>query len=256
MSAKSSTLSHRGWDRWDLGTEFGIDETGANFQALRTAYDDLPEDPYALGSGRFRRYARGIFLPWSKEFFWMPATKSQSHEATYGYYQGDNNPEFVNITRNLRAISEEACNNKILLDIIQFDFSQTRWNEDDAVWPLHVGVHLIKLHVAEGGRDAVSSPDELHQDGEPYTFAHLIYRDNAEGGVNLIATPEYQGKQPEDVAPADRLVEFQMERPLETYAITDHLVSHYVGPIRKGDADRPGERAVLLVDWVPMRHRI
>ena len=112
MSAKSSTLSHRGWDRWDLGAEFGIDETGADFQALRTVYDDLPEDPYALGSGRFRRYAHGIFLPWSKEFFWMPATESQSHEAMYGYYQGHNNPEFVNITRNLRQSAKRPATTK------------------------------------------------------------------------------------------------------------------------------------------------
>ncbi|MFJ3600923.1 2OG-Fe dioxygenase family protein [Streptomyces sp. NPDC090126] len=256
MPANPSTLSRQGWDRWNLGTEFGIDETGSDYRALRAAYDDLPEDPYAVGSGRYRRYARGVFLPWSREFFFMPATESQAREGMNGYYQGDNNPEYVNVTRNLPAISEEVCRNKLLLDMIQFDFSQTRWSEDDAVWPLYVGVHLIKLHIEEDDREAVSSPNELHQDGEPYVFAHLIYRDNAEGGANLIATPEYRGKQPDDVPPADRLAEFQMENPLEAYAITDHLVSHYVGPIRKGDAGRPGERAILLADWVPMRHRI
>ncbi|RPF21499.1 2OG-Fe dioxygenase family protein [Myceligenerans xiligouense] len=228
----------------------------ANFKALRAACRDLPEDPYAPNSGRYRRYARAVFLPWSKDLFWMPATESQVREGVNGYYQGDNNPEHAGVTRNFPAISVGICNNRLLLDIIQFDFAQTYWSEHDAVWPLYVGVHLVKLQVEEDGHEAVSSPNELHQDGEPYVFAHLIYRHNAEGGTNLIATPGYRGKQPEDVPPADRLAEFQMTRPLDTYAVTDDLVSHYVGPIRKGGAPVPGERAILLVDWVPMRHRI
>ena len=256
MPVNASTLSRQGYDRWDLGAHFGIDEENTDYKALKASYEDLPKDPYALGSGRYRRYARGMFLPWSREFIWMPATESQARDGMNGYYQGDNNPEYVGVTRDLPAISQEVCANKLLLDLIQFDFSQTRWDEDDSVWPLYVGVHLIKLHIEEDGHEAVSSPNELHQDGEPYVFAHLIYRHNAEGGGNLIATPEYRGKQPEDVPPADRLAEFQMERPLEAYAITDDLVSHYVGPIRKGDDPEPGERAILLADWVPMRHRI
>lgn len=256
MTVQGITLPTAGYDRWNLADEFGITEENENYRSLRAAYDDLPEDPYARGSGRHRRYARGVFLPWSQEFFWMPATESQAREGMNGYYQGDNNPEYVNVTRDLPAISAETCANPLLLDIIRFDFSQTAWSEDDRVWPLYVGVHLIKLHVEDPEHVAVSSPNELHQDGEPYVFAHLVYKHNAVGGGNVIATPEYRGKQPEDVPASDKLAEFQLERPLDSYAITDHLVSHYVAPIRKGDAPEAGERAIVLADWVPMRHRI
>ncbi|KJS53836.1 2OG-Fe dioxygenase family protein [Streptomyces rubellomurinus] len=256
MTTTPSELSKNGYDRWDLAEHFGLTEADENYRTLRAAYDDLPADPYAPGSGRHRRYARGVFLPWSKEFFWMPATESQAREGMNGYYQGDNNPEYVGVVRELPAISQEICANPLLLDLIRFDFEQTRWSQDDAVWPLYVGVHLIKLHVEDGEGEAVSSPNELHQDGEPYVFCHLIYRDNAEGGHNVVATPAHRGKQPQDVPAHDLLAEFELEKPLESYAIADELVSHYVAPIRNAGAPRPGERAIMLADWVPMRHRI
>ena len=256
MPVQGTLLSKNGYDRWNVGNELGATEESDDYRSLRAAFEDLPEDPYARGSGRYRRYARGMFLPWSQQFIWMPATESQAREGMNGYYQGDNNPEYINVTRSLPAITAETCQNQLLLDIIDFDFSQTYWSEDDSVWPLYVGIHLIKLHIAEDDREAVSSPNELHQDGEPYVFAHMIYRHNAVGGENLIAQPEYRGKQPADVPAADRLAEFQLERPLDSYAITDDLVSHYVAPIRKGPAPEPGERAIVLADWVPMRHRI
>ncbi|WP_227870270.1 2OG-Fe dioxygenase family protein [Streptomyces otsuchiensis] len=256
MSVLPSELAKNGYDRWDLLQHFGLTETDENYRALRAAYEDLPIDPYAPDSGRHRRYARGVFLPWSREFFWMPASRSHALEGMNGYYQGDNNPEYVNVVRSLPAISQEVCDNPLLLDMIQFDFEQTRWSEDDAVWPLYVGIHLIKLRIEDEDGEAVSSPNELHQDGEPYVFAHMIYRENAEGGNNVIATPAHRGKQPEEVPAHDILAEFDMRTPLEAYGITDHLVSHYVAPIRKGSEPGPGERAILLADWVPMRHRI
>jgi hypothetical protein len=79
---------------------------------------------------------------------------------------------------------------------------------------VHVGVHLIKLRIAEAGEEAFSSPNELHQDGEPFVFAHLVFRHNAEGGKNLIAPTKYRGAQPSDVPPEDRISEFVLTEPL------------------------------------------
>ncbi|MFF5480065.1 2OG-Fe dioxygenase family protein [Streptomyces sp. NPDC012935] len=256
MSVLESELSKNGFAKWNLADVFGISESDSNYQALAGEYDNLPEDPYAAGSGRYRRYARGLYLPWSKEFSWIPATEDQSRDGMNGYYQGNHNPEYVGVVRNLPAISERARNNQLLLDIIDFDFQQTRWNDVDAVWPLHVGVHLIKLSIDEDGGEAVSSPNELHQDGEPFVFAHLMYRRNAEGGDNVIAPPKYRGMQPHQVPDDEVMASFELTRPLEAYGITDKLVSHYVGPIRKSDGEGPGERAILLTDFVPMRQLI
>jgi hypothetical protein len=124
------------------------------------------------------------------------------------------------------------------------------------VWPIHVGVHLIKLLVAAEGEEAFSSPNEIHQDGEPFVFTHLIYRQNAEGGENIFAAPSYRGSQPADVPPDDRIAEFTLVKPLESYGVRDVLVSHYLGPIYRGPGPEPGERAVILTDFVPMRQRI
>src|SRR5437763_2836614 len=141
MPVSTASLSVDGYGLWDLQACFGITEEDGSYKALRAAFEDLPADEYAPGSGRYRRYARGIFLPWARDFTWMPATESQAREGMNGYYQGDNNPEYVGMTRELPAISESVCRNQLLLEMIQFDFSQTRWSEDDSVWPLYVGVH-------------------------------------------------------------------------------------------------------------------
>jgi hypothetical protein len=242
--------------KYDLAAHFGVSEDNANYQALKEAFADLPVDPYARDAGRYRRFARGFFLPWSGEFNWFPAAKGQSSERLNGYYQGNYNPEYPEAVRYWSAVDETVLKNKLLIDIITFDFQQTHWNDDDSVWPLHVGVHLMKLSTIDGHTEAYSSPNELHQDGEPFVFAHLVYRHNAEGGYNLIAPPNYRGKQPEDVPASDRLAEFELIKPLESYAVTDHLATHYVAPIRKGRAPGPGERAVITVDISPMRQRM
>lgn len=256
-SAKvDSNLAEQGYGRWDLAALLGVAAGDTDPQQVRDAFDDLPEDLYAVGSGRYRRYGRGMYLPWSGTFAWLPATSSQQNKGTNGYYQGSHNPEFAEVTRELPAITPEICENRLLRRLIEFDYSQTSWNEADSVWPLYVGVHLIKLEVKPSELQAISSPNELHQDGEPYVFAHLIFRHNAIGGGNLIAPPRYRGGQPDEVSQSDRLAEFELQKVLESYAVADRLVSHYVAPIKRADGPGAGARGIILTDWVPMRHHI
>jgi hypothetical protein len=101
---------------------------GAHYQKLRAAYADLPDDPYARGSGRYRRYARGMFLPWTGEFTWIPSAGGPAGEGMNGYFQGEHNPEYMGVIRELPAISDDILANPLLVDIIRFDFQQTRWN--------------------------------------------------------------------------------------------------------------------------------
>ena len=95
----------------------------------------------------------------------------------------------------------------------------------------------------------------LHQDGEPYTFAHLIYRRDAEGGENVIATPQCAGSIPDDVAAEGILDRFVLHRPLDSYGVKDDLVSHYVAPVTVAAGAVTAERAVLLIDFTPMTQR-
>jgi hypothetical protein len=253
---ETPALVENGFARWDLAEEFGITESDASFRSLRAEFVDLPPDPYATEEGRNRRYARGVFLPWSRQFSWIPDTHLGEHGWMNGYWQADHNPDYVGVVRKLPAMSESARNNPIIHEILSFDYAQTRWSRDDAAFPLHVGVHLIKLAVDDPGHEAISSPNELHQDGEPFVFAHLVYRRNVVGGSNMIAPPKYRGMMPEDVPDGEALAEFELTRPLESYGVTDEKVSHYVAPIRRGAGPETGERAVILVDFTPMRQHI
>src|SRR5690625_7799112 len=90
---------------------------------------------------------------------------------------------------------------------------------------------------------AVSSPDCLHQDGEPFTFAHLIERKNVKGGTNVIGIPEVRGKQPDEVDEKDLHEVFEISKPLESYGVDDSAVSHYVGP-----EDGAAVRSVILIE--------
>jgi hypothetical protein len=253
---ETPALVEHGFARYDLAKELGITESDTVFQNLRAEFVDLPPDPYATEAGRNRRYARGIFMPWSREFSWIPDTDFGDQGYMNGYWQADHNPEYVGVVRKLPAMSETARNNPIIHQILAFDFAQTRWSQRDAAFPLHVGVHLIKLAVDDHEHEAISSPNELHQDGEPFVFAHLVYRSNVVGGLNVIAPPQYRGKMPSDVPTGEALAEFELTKPLESYGVTDEKVSHYVSPIKRGTGAEPGERAVVLVDFTPMRQHI
>jgi hypothetical protein len=252
MPVVNSPLALRGFVTYDLASRIRAADD-ERYVALDALFDDLPEDPYARGSGRHRRYARGLILPWSGQFMWIPPSTENLRVGLNGYYQESHNPEHAGQVRYLPDIGEKARSNSLLLDLVMFDFQQTYWGEDDLAFPLHVGVHLVKLVADRDGAEAVTSPNELHQDGESFTFAHLIYRRNSEGGINIIAPPRFRGKQPEDVPHGERLAEFQLSSPLESYGVADKLVCHYVSPVRKGKGVGPGERAVVLTDFTPTR---
>ena len=113
----------------------------------------------------------------------------------------------------------------------------------------NLSVHFIKLCVKKEGDRATSSPDCLHQDGEPFTFAHLIERSNVIGGTNAIAIPEAAGNKPEDVDNNDLIEVFEITEPLESYGVYDPKVSHYVSPIKKGNGNQIGVRSVILIDY-------
>ncbi|PTH97993.1 hypothetical protein BU099_09590 [Staphylococcus xylosus] len=117
------------------------------------------------------------------------------------------------------------------------------------ILPIHVGVHFVKLYVENDNDKAFSSPDCLHQDGEPFTFAHLVERSNVIGGTNAIAIPNAAGSKPEDIDENDLIEVFEIEKPLESYGVYDPSVSHYVSPVEKGSENNIGVRSVILIDY-------
>ncbi|MFB5661834.1 2OG-Fe dioxygenase family protein [Alteribacillus sp. HJP-4] len=225
----------------------GIDE---DLKELTEAFEHLPQDEYAPALNRYRRYARAIIMPGTYHMEWLPETVIDGN-TYYEYFQGSFNPEYTGEYRRFPAIGERTRRNHLLEKIILFNFKQTFWTKEDALMPFHAGVHFVKLKAEKSGEKAVSSPNTLHQDGEPFTFAHLISRKNVKGGLNAISIPEHRGRLPEDIKEGGLTASFYLSSPLESYGIYDPLVTHYVGDVEKGEGDGPGERSAILIDYQP-----
>ncbi|MEV7728712.1 2OG-Fe dioxygenase family protein [Streptomyces sp. NPDC087917] len=251
----SDGLRERGFARYGA-EQLGITVAGStarDLAGMREVYADLPPDPYAPGTNRFRRYSHAVHLPWKDELSWIPGAPHPVHGTVTDFSQGEGDPDSPRTRRVLPDIPEGLRGNALLLRLLRWDVEQVLSLKDLGNRPLWIGVHLIKLAVDGTGQEAVSSPNCLHQDGgsaATFTFAHLISRTNVTAGQNVIATPDSAGLQPEDPW-ADVHADFTLTDPLDGYAVHDHRVSHYVGPVRAGSAPGPGERSILIVGIAP-----
>lgn len=244
-----SDLKNNGYEKYDLMNSLHYDGIKEDYEEILNYFEDLPEDDYAPGLNRYRRYSRALVLPTSGTMEWLPTVKRDGREYA-AYFQGKFNPEHSASYREFSSIEENIQNNKLLREIIMADYHETFWEEEEMIMPIHVGVHFVKLLVKNEDEKAVSSPDCLHQDGEPFTFAHLIKRENVKGGTNAIGIPAIKGSRPEDVAEENIREIFELKKPLESYGVYDSKVSHYVSPVEMGDGtEETGIRSIILIDY-------
>lgn len=221
---------------------------------LKSEFAQLEKDEYAPpGVNRFRRYGNGVLLPWqtSSTVHWLPIVLDQAGRRRAGYDQGGNNPEHTNI-RYFHSLSEKVKNDRVLLDLIGEDFSYTFWSRAGQPLPVYFGVHFVKLVSLRPDDLGISSPNFFHQDGEPFTFAHLVHRSkNMIGGINYIASVEARDMPIEEVAPEKIISQFTLSKPLESFVVHDPKVSHYVSPVRKADEHslEECERSIILIDF-------
>ncbi|MHD0396309.1 2OG-Fe dioxygenase family protein [Staphylococcus simulans] len=242
-----SKIKENGYAKYNLMQDLQYEGIHHDFEELLNSFDNLPPDAYAIGLNRYRRYSRAIVLPGTNDIMWLP-TINKNQQAYSAYFQGKFNPEHPDAYRAFPALEDEIKHNKLLNKIILHDYNETFWNEEDKILPIHVGVHFVKLQVEKENDKAVSSPDCLHQDGEPFKFAHLIERTNVIGGTNVIADPSAAGHKPEALNPSKIIETFEITQPLESYGVEDSVVSHYVSAIEKGKQNKPGIRSVILID--------
>jgi len=137
-----------------------------------------------------------------------------------------------------------------------YDFKTTFWETYNL--PIYFGIHFVKLVSSDINSPSESSPNCFHQDGEPFTFGHLIYRSsNTKGGKNYIALTPARNKNLEYVQEAEILESFYLENPLESFAVHDSAVTHYVEPIVKHKRNKlDAERYIVLIDFSPMKQVI
>jgi hypothetical protein len=256
LNRTQSMLREVGYVRFRLGGELPAADLEQHLSELRREFNKLPADPYGGEGNRFRRYSRAVLMPWSGHLEWIPNAFDEDGKPAAEYFQGAYNPDYRQTPRRFPAISERSRANPLLRRAIEVDFEQTFWDDVDSRLPLHVGVHFVKLQVDAPGDEAVASPNHLHQDGEPFTFAHLVERRNSVGGVNTIAKPRCSGLLPEDVGEHLILDRFELVESLDSYGVCDAKVSHYVSAVRRANGHGPAARSVVLIDFTPMVPRI
>lgn len=210
-------------------------------------------------ANRYRRYGNGIILPWriddSPE--WLPTHLDENSRHLSGYDQGSNNPEHDS-TRYFCALTNSVKDTSFLKSLVMHDFKQTFWPTRYTRFPIYFGVHFVKLLADAPNKFGISSPNCFHQDGEPFTFAHLVSRsENTRGGVNYVAKPEARNKTLDFVNGNEIHQEFELGSFLQSFAVHDPAVSHYVTPIQMNNENgSKAERCIILIDFSPMIQKI
>lgn len=203
---------------------------------LRESYEDLPLDQYCENGSRYRRHSRYVLLPWLDLLEARPI--SQYHQDRgFNSVDGGMVRTFDRLTKTIEA-------NSFLREMILFDFSSTPFDNAILSTPVDVGVHAIR-YVARPGLPGISSPNNLHKDGEPFTFVHLIARQGVTGGVSLVTDND---KRP--------LMRLNLTGPLDTITVSDQEVYHQVDPVEVDPGKSKGYRDVLLIDFTPMHSAI
>lgn len=232
----------------------------SDFQSLLSEFKSLEPDEHAhRSSNRYRRYGNGVLLPWKKDIKaeWLPEARDNQGRPLSGYDQGGNNPEHQAV-RYFPSLSHQVKTNVFLNNLIADDFRRTFWSDRDKSLPIYVGVHFVKLSCEGKGDIGLSSPDCFHQDGEPFTFAHLFSRTkNTDGGVNYIGQVSARNQTLRMVSDEDVIASFQLTGFMDSFVVHDPKVSHYVSPIAKIDGDSGvAERCMILIDFSPMVQRV
>ncbi|CAQ82333.1 MULTISPECIES: 2OG-Fe dioxygenase family protein [Photorhabdus] len=244
---QNNNLKSEGFSHYQLNLEYS-EKDKSN---LLNEFSKLEPDAYAPDKvSRFRRYGNAIIIPWLKEpkLYWLPTVKDDNGNNLSGYDQGSNNPEHKNM-RYFSALSDEVKNNALLESIILDDFKST-FGLNDHYLPIYVGIHFVKVKCTDNKLPGFSSPDCFHQDGEPFTFAHLINRsENIDGGINYIGKVSARNKKIEDVSDDEIISQFTLENFLESFAVCDELVSHYISHITLKEDDGEAERSMILIDF-------
>lgn len=221
---------------------------------LKKAGSKLLPDPYDLTGMRKRSYARFIWIAETGALEPAGRNFDSADQPVTGYSQGSSvQSEFGNMQRVFPAIRESVASSPLLRSIVHADGSLAVLSGAlSSSLAYLVGIHFIKLQPGPSA-PAVITPDEIHRDGEPVTFAHLIERSNCNGGENFVTSLDTVGKRPADLSEQDIFSQFTLLEPGDSFVVDDRKVAHYVSPVSRIAPDQLGHRTIMLVDFCPLR---
>ena len=243
-------LAKDGYVRVDetfVGTQAG--DIGLARAAFVESCKEVPADLHTNKPGRNRRYGNFVLHPWSGTLESIPPIWDTDRKDFVARYLQSAliNPEHNGKPRGFAPLTEAQRTNLFLRWTINKTFETLPWS---AHGPVIVGVHIIQL-VARPGVSGISSPDALHRDGEPFTWAFLIDRMHVTGGENIIAAPEVANLHPSAVPVEKIWSRFTLENQFEGWVVDDKKVSHYVSPVEVDGNAGYGVRTILLIDYSP-----
>lgn len=218
-----------------------------SLRCLESAYDHSRDE----GPGRRRFYSRYVLGPHAtvEDIDFQPQSNSF---LSSDYRQApDINPEQHGALRSYAPLPASLWSNAFLKEVILFDLAMLPLKD---IWtnakrnPIAVGMHLIRM-VARPGQPAVASPSVPHQDGEPFTFIHLINRRGVNGGYSQI----FRNTPINGVSSCgELLLQTTLQHCLDTLVIWDKEVFHHVTEVEVGDGSAEGVRDVLIIDFSPL----
>lgn len=212
--------------------------------AFLDSCQELPPDLHARDSVRHRRHGRFLLNSVTHDLAPMPPV-----DAGVSLYRQSphSNPEQAGQWRSFAALTSDQYESPFLISAIMLCFAAL-----PALGPveIEVGVHVVK-NTARPGRPGRSTPNHLHQDGEPFTWAFLLSRGGVIGGENVFAEVTAAGN-PVERTPSSQVIDrFVLLNPLQGWVVDDRRVSHYVSPVEVVTGAMEGHRTVLLIDFTP-----
>jgi hypothetical protein len=203
---------------------------------LRIVWEDLPQDPYldpAQGQ-RCRRFGR-FTLQISGDSVDLTPRGPEPYRQTR-----EQNRLFGGMDRWFAPLPEEEVLRDWLEELIRFDFSVVRAALAEVAPRWTVGIHLIRI-LALPDAPGLPTPEGLHQDGELFTFCHVVDRVGVRGGHWLV-----------EPLPSGPRQCIENRVYLDTLVVHDPRVRHGVTELCSEGAGL-GYRDVTLIDFDPDR---
>lgn len=190
--------------------------------------NELPLDTSDLQANRFRQFQTFMMCGWDGKLIPKPLV---------AYAQ----PGFVESgARQFAELDSTVRDSKLLSSLIRFDFDHLPI-ENKTSQVFAVNVHLIRF-LPTLTQPANGNPSRLHKDGETVTFIHCVGRKSVRGGRSLITDNELNLK-----------FKGCLTNFLDTLAVFDRAVYHYVEPVMLEHDCSFGFRDALLIDFTEFK---
>lgn len=175
----------------------------ASVNHLAPSFDNLPDNPYADGSYRLRRYSRFIF---SNDSLKRLPSKAFVQDESINHFQG-------NVERTYPEIENKTVSDPAFLELFEHFQKMT-----DIADGCTIEVHQMRIFADHNPVEV--APEGVHQDGFDRIGIYVIQRHNITGGEVSVHTME--------TSPA------MMKHPLnngEFVVLNDRRFFHYAAPI-------------------------